>query len=71
MKDSQRKAMFAKKWNQASSNDVVTAKLKSDGGITPLPKNTEPFAKKIRDEKKLVDDTNKVIQDEKKVIEDE
>ena len=67
MKDSARKAMFAKKWDQASgSDDTVSAKLKSDGAITPIPKNLHEFA----DKKKLVADTKKVIQDEKKVVKD-
>lgn len=67
MKDSQRKAMFAKKWNQASGNsDIVTAKLKSDGGISPLPKNAQNFA----NEKKLVKDTEKIVKDEKKLVKD-
>ncbi|MDO8640626.1 MAG: hypothetical protein Q7R33_03700 [Nitrosarchaeum sp.] len=67
MKDSNRKAMFAKKWGQASgSSDIVTAKLKSDGGITPIPKNIHEFA----DKTKLVTDTEKVVKDEKKVVKD-
>jgi hypothetical protein len=56
MKDSQRKAMFAKKWEQASgSDDTVSAKLKPDGGITPIPKNLHEFT----DKKKVIQDTDK------------